>query len=68
MKLISSHTTEQEDEGDYLRQNPRALLMRHLLAGCPDSEFQSLQLQHLTQHPVPLPHHQRRLLGDVQQG
>ena len=68
-QLLSSHMTEQEDEAAYLRQNPEAVLMRHLLAGCPDTESQSLlQLQRLAQHPGPLPHHQRRLLVDAQQG
>lgn len=61
--------TEQEDEGAYLSQSLEALLLQYLLAGCPDSESRSLlQLQRLAQHPGPVPHHQRKLLGDVQQG
>jgi len=71
IQLISSHMTEQEAKGAYLRQSLEALLLQHLLAGCPDCETQcllQLRLQQLAQHPGPLPHHQRKLLGDVQQG
>lgn len=70
VQLISSQTAEQ-DEGAYPSQSLEALLMQHLLAGCPDSERHSLlqlRVQHLSQHPGPLPHHQRRLPGDDQQG